>query len=604
MKTTYKILLLLLLSLTIITANSQPDNSLTPFASGFDDPVCITNSGDIRLFVVSRTGYIYIVDEAGNINAVPFLDIVARVKSTGGEQGLLGIAFHPEYPDSGYFYVNYTGTGDSTHISRFTVSQSNPDVADAGSEKNLLTIFQPFANHNGGDLCFGPDGYLYIGLGDGGSGGDPGNRAQNLEEFLGKILRIDVNHGNPYSIPETNPYYGNSSALEETWALGLRNPWRFSFDRLTGDLWIADVGQNTYEEIDFQPASSLGGENYGWRCYQGNSSYNSDGCGAAGLYTFPIHQYSHSFGCSVTGGYVYRGTQFPGMYGYYFFTDYCSDQIWTIHNDDGLWVVEEFGQFPGNSFTTFGEDVNGMLYVAGYSNGTIYRIGDNSSGFFLDLHVFLEGPFFGSQMTTDLNTSGNIPLAQPYNAAPWNYTGNEAVTYIPKNNIADWVLVELRDAPDAGSATSATRIARQAAFLLSDGNIVGLDGLSILKFDISIIQQLFVIIWHRNHLGIMSAYPLTSSNNVYSYDFAGSSGQIYGDLSGHKEIAPNIWGMISGDSDGNGLINNADKTGTWNAEAGQSGYIISDFNFEDEVNNSDKNDFLIPNYLKGSQVPD
>jgi glucose/arabinose dehydrogenase len=604
MKTTCKLLTLIMLFLAMTTVIGQPMNSLTPFASGFTNPVCITNAGDDRLFIVSRTGYIYIVNNTGNTNPIPFLDIDARVKSNGGEQGLLGLVFHPEYPDSGYFYVNYTGIGDSTHISRFSVSPSNPDLADDQSEMKLLTIYQPFTNHNGGDLHFGPDGYLHIGLGDGGSSGDPDNRAQNKLEYLGKMLRIDVDHGNPYAIPETNPFYNDPSALGEIWALGLRNPWRFSFDKLTGDLWIADVGQNTWEEIDFQAASSIGGENYGWRCYQGNATYNTTGCGASGLYTFPIHQYSHSFGCSVTGGYVYRGSQFPAMQGRYFFADYCSDRIWTIRDNGGSWLVEDFGQFAGNNFTTFGEDANGQLYIAGYSTGIIYRVGDNSSGINLDVRVYLEGPYSGTQMTTDLNTSGVIPLAQPFNTAPWNYAGNEMVTAIPNSDVVDWVLVELRDAPSASAATEATIIARQAAFLLSDGSIVGLDGSSLLQFNNSLIHQLFVVIWHRNHLGVMSANQVDWINYVYSYDFMGSSTQFYGDLAGHKEIAPNVWGMIAGDSDGNGIINTIDRTVNWMGEAGQQGYKTSDFNLDNEINNPDKNDYLVPNHLKSSQIPE
>lgn len=604
MKTIHTFLALCLFFLAMTTAIGQPVNSLTPFASGFNQPVCITNAGDSRLFVVSRAGYIYIVNNLGNTNPVPFLDIDARVKSNGGEQGLLGLAFHPEYPDSGYFYVNYTGIGDSTNISRFSVSQSNPDLADDQSEKKLLTLFQPFTNHNGGDLHFGPDGYLYIGLGDGGSGGDPGNRAQNKLDYLGKMLRIDVDHGDPYSIPATNPFYNDPSALDEIWSLGLRNPWRFSFDRLTGDLWIADVGQNTWEEIDFQAASSSGGENYGWRCYQGNAAYNTVGCGDSGLYTFPIHQYSHSFGCSVTGGYVYRGSQFPALKGKYFFADYCSDRIWTIHDNGGNWWVEDFGQFTINKFTTFGEDAYGQLYIAGYSTGIIYLVSDNSSDINLNLKVYLEGPYSGTQMSTELNTSGVIPLTQPFNTTPWNYPGTEVVTTIPNGDVVDWVLVELRDAITASSATTATTIARQAAFLLSDGSVVGLDGLSILQFNKSLLHQLFVVIWHRNHLSVMSANPLNWVNHVYAYDFGTSSTQVYGDLAGHKEIAPNMWGMIAGDSDGNGIINNDDRIVNWVDEAGQAGYKTSDFNFDNEINNPDKNDYLVPNLLKSSQIPE
>jgi hypothetical protein len=358
-------------------ASSNP--GLVVFASGLTTPVCIAHAGDSRLFVVNQHGLVMMVNSVGNVNPVPFLDISSRVVY-GGERGLLGIAFHPDYKSNGYFYVNYVGKGDSTHISRFSVSAGNPDFAEPSSELKLMTIYQPYTNHNGGDLCFGPDGYLYIGLGDGGSSGDPENRAQNRMELLGKMLRIDVNHGNPYSIPTTNPYNASLSIRNEIWAYGLRNPWRFSFDRLTGDLWIADVGQDVYEEIDFQPATSAGGENYGWRCYEGNTPYNSVGCNSPSNYTFPIYVYPHNPECSFTGGYVNRYSQSSPYYGYYFFSDYCSDKIWTLHKVSGNWVVETFGQFPNNNFSTFGEDVAGRLYVAGITSGTVYRITDNVTG--------------------------------------------------------------------------------------------------------------------------------------------------------------------------------------------------------------------------------
>jgi glucose/arabinose dehydrogenase len=599
-----KIIIPLLLLHSLTTVNGQAVNSLIPYASGFDDPVSIANCGDSRLFVVCRAGYVFAIDSAGIVSTVPFLNIDTRVKSNSSEQGLLGLAFHPEYPDSGFFYVNYTGVGDSTHISRFTVSSSNPDEADTLSELKLLTIYQPYANHNGGNLSFGPEGYLYIGLGDGGSSGDPGNRAQNLQEYLGKILRIDIDHGNPYTVPLTNPFYNDPSALGEIWALGLRNPWRFSFDRITGDLWIADVGQNNYEEIDFQPAASPGGENYGWRCYEGNSPYNTTGCGISGLYTFPIHEYSHSLGCSVSGGFVYRGSMFPGLFGRYFFADYCTNRVWTIINTGGSWLIEDFGQFSPNNFSTFGEDAEGELYIAGYSSGIIYRIGDNSSVINIEISINLEGPFSGSQMMTGLNASMNIPLIQPYNTIPWNYQGTESVAFIPNADVVDWVLVELRDATAAAVATAATAVARQAGFLLKDGRIVATDGFSSLQFNNFINHQLFIVIWHRNHLGVMSAIPLVNTGNTYSYDFSTGSGQAHGGVSGHKEIATGIWGMIAGNSDGNNTVNDIDKTAGWNEEAGHSGYEPSDFNLDAEVSNSDKNDFLIPNYSRTSQIPE
>lgn len=387
MKTLHKILIASFLFLHVSTAGCKETQTVTTpglvvFASGLSSPVCIAHAGDSRLFVVSQQGKIMVLDAAGNVSLTPFLDISNRVVY-GGERGLLGLAFHPDYKKNGYFYVNYVGNGDSTHIARFNVNPANPDAALPASELNLMTIYQPYTNHNGGDLCFGPDGYLYIGLGDGGSGGDPENRAQNRMVLLGKMLRIDVDHGNPYAIPPTNPYAPSLSIRNEIWAYGLRNPWRFSFDRLTHDLWIADVGQNAFEEINFQPVSDPGGENYGWRCYEANSPYDTVGCNPPYEYTFPVFAYPHSSGCAVVGGFVYRYSQSSPYFGHYFFADYCTDSIWTLHNVSGKWTVENFGQSAGNNFSTFGEDALGRLYIAGLTSGTIYRIVDNLSA--LDL---------------------------------------------------------------------------------------------------------------------------------------------------------------------------------------------------------------------------
>ena len=378
MKSVQKICAIIIYFLATSVVFSQNNNNLIPFASGLTSPVGITNAGDNRLFVVNQRGFIHIISSDGIVNPQPFLDIDDRVVY-GGERGLLGMAFHPQYKTNGYFFVNYIGIGDSTQISRFMVSSENPNLADSQSELKIMTIAQPFSNHNGGDLSFGPDGYLYIGLGDGGSGGDPGNRAQNPKEFLGKMLRIDVDNGNPYSIPETNPFFGSSDVLPEIWASGLRNPWRFSFDKLTGDLWIADVGQNAVEEVNFQQANSKGGENYGWRCYEGNQVYNNLGCDTITSLTFPAYAYPQDPECSVTGGYVYRGSVTSPVYGKYFFTDYCSDRIWTLHKVGDNWIKEDFGRFSGNNFSTFGEDAEGQLYVAGITSGTIFRISDQAT---------------------------------------------------------------------------------------------------------------------------------------------------------------------------------------------------------------------------------
>ena len=356
-----------------LSLKAQEPYEVTLFAEGFSSPVTITHAGDSRLFVVNQPGTISIVDSVGTVNPEPFMDISDKV-IFGGEQGLLGLAFHPDYKNNGYFYVNYIGTGDSSHISRFTMLSGNPDKADPQSEMNILTIAQPYKNHNGGNLAFGPDGYLYIGFGDGGSGGDPENRAQNKNEFLGKMLRIDVDSGDPYIIPDSNPYSALSSARNEIWALGLRNPWRFSFDRKTGDLWIADVGQNRSEEINFQPTGSQGGENYGWRCYEGDLTFEQDGCARADSFIFPVYTYSHEEGCSVTGGFVYRGDSLSFGYGKYFFADYCSDNIWTLYKDPSGWTRGDVAQLTGNGFSAFGEDNNGELYIAGNISGNLYKI--------------------------------------------------------------------------------------------------------------------------------------------------------------------------------------------------------------------------------------
>lgn len=375
-----KLLLSLLGCLFVFSLHSQPQLTLESFAEGFDAPASISHAGDSRLFIVEQNGLIKIVDDEGNVNSTPFLDIEDRV-SYGGERGLLGLAFHPDYEDNGYFYVNYTGESGDTHISRFSVSSTDTDVADPESENVLLTIEQPYSNHNGGDIRFGPDGLLYISTGDGGSAGDPENRAQDLSQLLGKLLRIDVDGGNPYGIPPHNPFVDEPGAKDEIYALGLRNPWRFSFDRETGDLWIADVGQNEYEEVNFEPAESGGGVNYGWRCYEGNHEYNTEGCQAQDFYTFPVHEYSHteSGGCSVTGGFVYRGEQYPNLEGHYVFADYCNDKIWTLYNDNGNWELTDQGQYTGNNFATFGEASDGELFVAGISSGTIYHIVDTTT---------------------------------------------------------------------------------------------------------------------------------------------------------------------------------------------------------------------------------
>ncbi|GAB4429186.1 MAG: hypothetical protein OHK0039_47800 [Bacteroidia bacterium] len=374
---------LAMLAALLAPAQAQPVLTLDTFLTGFDQPVDIAHAGDERLFVVEKFGKIWIVDTTGQGARRLFLDIGDRIVA-GGERGLLGLAFAPDYATSGVFYVAYNGPGSSggrNTLARYRVS-SDPDSADSASGEVLLQQAKPHANHNGSDLAFGPDGYLYMSLGDGGGGGDPNDYGQNPQTYLGKMLRLDVSDSTGYRIPPTNPFVGDPGVWDEIWALGLRNPWRFSFDRLTGDLWIGDVGQGGYEEIDFQPAASPGGENYGWRCMEGEAIYNPLGCGTVDGYTLPAYAYDHTPGRSVTGGYVYRGQRYPALAGYYVFGDYASGRCWTLHPRSGLsgWDLLFHLQSTANNLSCFGEDASGELYAAGHGNGVIYRIGERCFG--------------------------------------------------------------------------------------------------------------------------------------------------------------------------------------------------------------------------------
>ena len=385
MKKIYLFFLSTCLSMSVF---SQPEVAINEIASGFDRPVNIKHAGDERLFIVEQEGVIKILNADGTVNPTPFLDIQSLIITIGGigdERGLLGLVFHPDYTNNGYFYVNYINTSGNTVVSRFSVSAGDPNLADAGSEFIIMTITQPFVNHNGGDMAFGPDGYLYIGTGDGGSGGDPQNHGQRLDSLLGKLLRIDVDGGSPYAIPSDNPFEndGNASTLGEIWAYGLRNPWKFSFDSLTGDLWIGDVGQGAYEEMNMV-ASTEAGLNYGWRCYEGNNAFNTAGCPAMNTLTFPVAEYSHTmdgnFKCSITGGYRYRGNDNPDFVGLYFFADYCSDEIGYAEYNGSSWDLTFSDVFSGNGWSAFGEDINGEIYIAGLVSGSIYKVDDANLG--------------------------------------------------------------------------------------------------------------------------------------------------------------------------------------------------------------------------------
>jgi glucose/arabinose dehydrogenase len=385
-----------------------PPNTLNiqPFVTGLttDTVTEITHAGDERLFIVEREGRIRIVQPNGTILPTPFLDIAGpEVSIFNWEQGLLGLAFHPDYANNGYFFIHYTANPDETiRVMRYQVS-GNPDIANPNSGILLMEISKPLDGndepsevHNGGSMHFGSDGYLYIGLGDGGpdpwlgnpTPGDPENNSQRFDTLLGKMLRIDVDGNSAdcglahYGIPPGNPFVdGPGQKCDEIWATGLRNPWKFSFDRLTGDMYIGDVGEWQREEIDFQPAGAAG-LNYGWHCYEGNFNYVGqfpeiiEDCELPlSSYTFPIFDYEHTTSCSsVTGGYVYRGLAFPGLYGQYVFADFCTGRIWrTARNTAGIWQTVLLADFT-IAISTLGEDANGELYVGSFMHNTIYRI--------------------------------------------------------------------------------------------------------------------------------------------------------------------------------------------------------------------------------------
>ncbi|MBX3015020.1 MAG: PQQ-dependent sugar dehydrogenase [Caldilineaceae bacterium] len=365
------------------TTSFQPEGitiTLETVVEELSAPLFVTHAGDgsMRLFVVEKAGTIRIVRD-GILSERPFLDITDRIRSSGGEQGLLGLAFAPTYPDNGFFFVNYTDSNGDTVVARYTAAPANADQADPASEFIVLQLEQPAANHNGGMLAFGTDGYLYIGTGDGGGSGDRYGNGQNPDSLLGKMLRLDVlsDPAQPYTIPADNPWvtadWQGNDVRDEIWAMGLRNPWRYSFDRVTGDLWIGDVGQNQWEEIHYTPAGSHTGLNYGWPIMEASHCYNSNRCDQSGL-LLPVTEYDHRGHCSVTGGYVYRGAAFSAIQGVYLFGDYCSGTLWaTWFGSNGQWQTAELLD-SDNSISSFGEDEAGELYITDLARGELRRV--------------------------------------------------------------------------------------------------------------------------------------------------------------------------------------------------------------------------------------
>ena len=430
------------LGMSAAMAAGDPALTTVRVASGFARPLFVTHApGDTsRLFVVEQRGRIKIVRDG--VVTGTFIDLSGVVSPTGNERGLLGMAFHPDFASNGFFYVDFTArVGGATNIVRYSVDPGNPDQALPASAHPIISYAQPFSNHNGGWVGFGPnDGFLYIANGDGGSGCDPGQRAQDItDQRLGKILRLDVNgddfpadSSRNYAIPPSNPFVGLAGD-DEIWAYGVRNPFRPSFDRQTGDLYIADVGQDRIEELDFQPADSPGGVNYGWDCMEGTQCSSISGCSLVGTcacgdpsLTLPIHEYTHSgpggFNCAITGGYAYRGCAIPGLAGTYFFADFCSNRIWSLRVVDGAAtdITERTAELaPGGglaigSITSFGEDANGEIYIVD-QGGEIFKIiracpadmdgdGDADVG---DFFAFVAA-FASDVCSADLNDDGQI----------------------------------------------------------------------------------------------------------------------------------------------------------------------------------------------------
>jgi glucose/arabinose dehydrogenase len=360
---------LLLATLAASVPLAAQQIALQPIATGLSSPVGVVSSGDSRLFIVQQTGRI-VIHDGTRVLPAPFLDVSSLI-SFGSERGLLGLAFDPHYATNGFFFIDYTDTSGNITVARYKVSATNPDVADSASRTPVLAInHTQFENHNGGQLQFGPDGYLYVGTGDGGGAGDTLRTAPDLTKLLGKILRIDVSTL-PYRIPPSNPFG------TEIWAYGLRNPWRFTFDRVTGDLLIADVGQDLWEEVDFQPRTSTGGENYAWHCFEATHAFQPSGPECQNkTFTMPVLEYAHTNGaCSITGGYRYHGARYPRLHDIYFYGDYCSGTIWgATERSDGTWTSQVMLQTSMN-ISSFGEDANGELYIVDL-RGAVDQIGD------------------------------------------------------------------------------------------------------------------------------------------------------------------------------------------------------------------------------------
>jgi glucose/arabinose dehydrogenase len=522
--------------LTGLTAFGQT-LELETVVSGLTNPVDIAHCGDARLFIVERAGLIKIMQPTGQTLPTPFLDITGPVNNGAGEQGLLGLAFHPQYAQNGFFYVYYcSGSGNgAVRVSRFTVS-ADPNLASVGSELVLWELAQPYGNHKGGDIDFGPDGYLYFAPGDGGSSNDPGNRAQNMSLGFGKIHRIDVNNGNPFAIPPNNPFANDADqdTLRTIFASGLRNPFRFGFDRQNGDLWIGDVGQSAREEVDHIAAGNLTGPNFGWRCREGAiATPGVTPC--TGNFTAPVIDQDQANGwCSVIGGRVYRGTRYPNLFGRYIYTDYCLGQFRSIRpNGSGGWIFESLTTAGSFGLACIAEDVTGELYAVNTETGVISRIIDASATVRVSPRMILEGPYnAGTGLMNDaLRTAGLVPAAEPYTTSlgyakvakgGGEVLGSGVLTTTGNNAVVDWVRVELR-AVGQPSLIAATA----QGVLQRDGDVLAADNTNPLTFRVGA-GNYFVTVRHRNHLGCMTAAAVALTSTTSTVDLTLPGTTTYG----------------------------------------------------------------------------
>ena len=627
------LLLLLLLGLCVPQAEAQLTKEIAFTNLAFDliTDIASPPDGTDRIFVLERRGYIYVFPNDPNVaSATLFGDFTSLIYCCREETGLTGIAFHPDYANNGYFYITYTAREPSlltSGLSRFTVSAANPNAVDLSSEVKLIN-HREFNNvHIISEPVFGPDGYLYVGLGDGGPQGDPENHAQDLTDFNGKILRIDVDGGGSaadcgtthgagnYTIPTTNPFHdGVGGNCDEIWAYGFRNPWRFDFAP-NGELWVGDVGQDAWEEVDIVE----GGKNYGWKIMEGNHCHDpATGCSTTGL-ELPIYEYPHPDGLSIIGGHTYAGVGCPQLQGQYIYSDFVSGVISSLTYDGTLpptqaTIIPETFRHP----TTFGWDQNGELYFSHYAQnpppspssdpGQIFKIGNCPSAIVANLKVMLAGPYNPTTnlMKTDMVASKVLPAGHPFGDAtfdgtPTEYDENTGVHWDffgSHPDMVDWVLLELRTGTSA-----ATAVAKRAALLRNDGRITDFDGSSPVAFPGIGSGNYYAAVWHRNHLGIMTKNAISLNLNSTLYDFTTAQSKAFG-TNPMLELETGVFGMYGGDGNAIDGVTAFDFLNIWLPQNGTVGYLQGDFNLSGDATAFDFLTVWLPGNGQASWVPE